>query len=96
MERYAISLLSPLGFLLEQPLTQYAVEGGTTLLQEGTTRQDVLTMVNIYRTQTQNQFVLTKECHKKLNTNKTEVEILALATLTYLLLLGFPQFIHDV
>jgi hypothetical protein len=29
MERYAISLPSPLGFLLEQPLTQCTAEGVT-------------------------------------------------------------------
>jgi len=32
MERYAISLPSPLGFLVEQPLTHYTVEGVTTPL----------------------------------------------------------------
>jgi hypothetical protein len=43
MERCAISLPSPLGFLLEQPLTRFAAEGVITLLQEDTAREAALT-----------------------------------------------------
>jgi hypothetical protein len=42
MERHAISLPSPLGFLLEQPLTLCAVEGVITLLQGDMAREVVL------------------------------------------------------